>query len=236
MTKRTLFILAVLAILFTACSQITIEPRKYYILEYKTMNEDKNLFTNDPFNFTLRVADADINGTYNRRQIVVKTSENQIMYDYDNLWADRLPNALGNLIHQRISRYGIFSRVTRDYQQQAKYELVANIKALEFLKFGSIYATRLNIDMRLNRTSDNLVVFQHSADRTRQIYVDNSELFIQAVNDILMQETDIFLKSLLKHLEEIEHGVNLGSRVFTSREFLDNSLNERIRLEIIEGE
>ena len=234
MKNMIMFILIVTAMIFTACSQITITPKKYYILEYKAMKEDQNLMSTTPQSFTLRVADAEINGTYNRRQIVVKTSENQIMYDYDNLWADRLPNAFGNLVHKRISRYGIFNRVTRDYQQQAKYELVVNVNSLEFLKLGSIFAARLNLDMRLSRTIDNLVVFQHTSDRTRQIYVDNTELYIQAINDLLMEETDVFIKSLLVHIKEIEQGVNIGGKVFSSKEFLEDPNNERIKFELIE--
>jgi hypothetical protein len=182
------------------------------------------------------VVDSEVSSTYDRRQIVVKTSENQIMFDYDNLWADRLPNALANLVHRRIASYNLVNRVVRDYHQPARFEVATHINNIEFLKYGRMYAARLNMEMQLRRTSDNLIVFSHSSDRIRQIYIDNSDMFIQTINDLLMEETDIFLLSLIGHMEQIERGVEYSERILTSRDFLEDQSTLSRRMEQIEEE
>ena len=230
-------LLALIGLIFTACATIQVEPRKYFILEYKSVHEDPELFSRTPHNFTIRVLDAEVNGTYNRRQLVIRTSENQIMYDNENLWADRLPQSLSNLMHQRISVYNIYSRVTRSYQQQAKYEIATSVNALEFLNYGSVYGARLNIEMLLRRVSDNQVVFQHASDRNKQLHSDDVEMFVQTINDLLMEETDIFLKALNRYIDRIESGaVYEGRDFFTSRRFVADSLRTVYRLELEEIE
>jgi ABC-type uncharacterized transport system auxiliary subunit len=238
--KRTyinLFLLiATMLAIIPACTKVRVEPTKWYILEYRALNLDRELLEHGAVNTSLKILDAEIPSTYNRRQIVIKTSENLVYFDNRNQWADRLPQAFGNLVYQRIHRYNLVNRVAREYQATTRFELATNINAIEFLKFGSIYAARLNVDLHLRRTSDNLTVFQHSADRTRQIFVDNTEMFVQTINDLLMEEVDIFLKALLHYMHEIEAGVDVADRAITSRTFLELPVNENRRLELIEEE
>ena len=229
---KIIFFCLALITLFSACAQIKVEPRKYFILEYKAIHEDASLFAKTPHNFSVRVVDSEISSTYNRRQIVVKASENQIIYDYDNLWADRLPNAISNLIHQRVNRYNIFNRVVRDYQQPVKYEIVPKINAFEYLNYGSLYGARLNIELHLRRSSDNIVVFQHNADRNKQIFTDDVEMFVQTINDLIMEETDIFLKALNLKINQIEKGGEFSATaLYTSRDFFSDTLRVAYRLE-----
>jgi len=226
-----------LLLIITACSTIRIEPRKYYILEYKNAKESEDLFRRIPHPFSARVNDAEISGTYNRRQIVIRLSENQIVYDIDNLWADRLPIAIANLVHERIGKYNFFNRLVRDFQQRARYEIITYVNALEFIDNGNTFGTRLNVEFQLRRTSDNLMVFQHKADRNRLMPSKDIEYFVQTVNDLLMEETDMFLRSLNFNIDNIEQGVEFNGRnFFTSQEFLADSLNANYRLILAEEE
>ena len=227
MKTKILFIL-LFAMLASSCTKVTIHPRKFYILEYKQINEKHELFNSEPYHFSVRIPDAEVSSTYNRRQIVIRASENQIRYDFENLWADRLPNATANLIHHRISRYNFFENVTRDFNQQAKYEILLVVNALEYQKTGHTFAARLNINVQFKRTLDNFTVFQHNADRTRQIHVDDIEMFIQTINDILMEETDIFLLSINRYIQKIDDNYDIANkRVFSSRSFFEVLPEER---------
>ena len=234
---RVFIQLFLICLFFAACAKITVQPRKYFVLEYKQVNEVRELFAFSPHNFTVRVVDTEISGTFNRRQIVVRASENQIMYDHSNLWADRLSNTLANLVQQRVSRYNIFNRVVRDFQQSAKYEIVTIVNALEYLQFGNNFGARLSIEYQFRRTSDNLTIFQHVADRSKLIYDDDVEMFIQSINDLLMEETDIFLMALNRYIHIIENEeLDTSKNIFTSKTFLDEYQNTNFRLESIEDE
>jgi len=205
----------------TACSQVVIEPNRYYILEYKGLKGDATLLTATKQTFGVNISDADVAGTYNRKQIVRKTSENQIRYDLKNLWAERLPSSVANLVHQRISSYNLFTRVVRDYQQQTRYDVSINIKALEFINYDTIKGARIDLDISLKRNSDNLIVFMHSANRYRNIPVNDTEMFVQTIHDLLLEETDKFLVSLLANIGTVESSTGAASQIFTSKDFTD---------------
>jgi ABC-type uncharacterized transport system auxiliary subunit len=216
-----IFLFILTLVLISACSPIRVTLRKYFLLEYIPHNEDKSLYAENQYDFGVLVSDAKVSSTYNRREIVVKLSDNQIMFDSENLWAVRLPNAISGIIYERISRYRIFNRVERDYQHNAKYEISTNVDAIEFLKYGSIYGARLKMEIQLKRTSDNMLLFHHSSDKSKQIYINDKELFAQTINDMIMEETNIFLKTLLLNIEEIENNPNFSGRLITSKEFIE---------------
>jgi uncharacterized lipoprotein YmbA len=236
-TYELIVLLLLSTILFTACTKIIIIPKRYFILEYKSTFEDKELIRQTPFNFVVRISDAEISSTYNRKQMVIRTSENQIEYDYNNLWADRLPNAISNLIFQRINNYRVFSRVIRDYQQQAKYEININVHSIEFLNYGSVFGAHLNLDILLRRTKDNVVVFQHTSQKHKAMVIDDMDLFVQSINDIIMEETDLFIKTLQLKMNEIELMQSTDELIiFHSEDILTDSLMYAYKIAIPEDE
>jgi len=239
--KKNPFIYIYVSLLFislflSACSQIVIEPNRYYILEYKGLKGDDTLLTHPKVNFGLNISEAEVSGTYNRKQIVLKTSENQIRYDLKNLWAERLPSSVATVIHQRISQYNIFTRVSRDYQQQTRYDVAINVKALELINYSTISGARIDFDITLKRTSDNLTVFIHNADRFRRIPVYDTEMFVQTIHDLLIEETDKFLKALLANIDKIETNTDVANQVFTSKDFLEVKTDSLTTLEPIEDD
>ncbi len=225
------------SIVLSACTQVIVIPKRYFILEYKSIFEDLSLVQQNPYSFVVRVTDAEISSTYNRRQMIIRTSENQIEYDYDNLWADRLPNAISNLVFQRISRYRMFTRVIRDYQQQAKYDININVNAIEFLNYGSVFGAHLNIDFLLRRTKDNVVVFQHSSQKHKALLNEDMDMFVQSINDMIMEETDLFVKTLqikMNTIEKMDSASNII--VYNTKDILTDSLKVALRIQIPEDE
>jgi len=228
MHKRNLSICLSYIVIFSvfmgvmACTQVVIEPNKYYILEYKGLKGDASLLSATKQSFGVNISEADVAGTYNRKQIVRKTSENQIRYDLKNLWAERLPSSISNLVHQRIASYNLFTRVVRDYQQQTRYDVSINVKALEFINYDTIKGARIDLDISLKRNSDNLIVFMHSGNRFRNIPVSDVEMFVQTIHDLLLEETDKFLVSLLANIATIEGSTGATSQIFTSKDFTES--------------
>jgi len=227
----------ILFIFIIGCSTVVIQPRRYFVLDYKGINEDKSLFSTRPYPYTIRILDSNISGTYNRRQIVLRTSENQIIFNQDHLWADRLPNAIPNLIQQRIARYNIFQAVSRDIQQQARYEILTLITGLEHLQFGDKYGTRLKMEFLLRRTSDNQTILRHTVDRTKSMPTKDFDHFVQNLHDLLMEETDMFLRAFIYHRRSFENVQDITDEiVFNSEEYLETYKTANINLEYLEEE
>jgi ABC-type uncharacterized transport system auxiliary subunit len=198
--KKLLFILSILILFLSGCAQVKVQAKKYYIMEYKSVKEKKETFQNQNFNYVIRVLDAELPRTYDRKQIVLRTSENMIEYDYDNLWADQLNSSISSLVYNRLSRYKVFPQVIKEIQQRADYEVVMQINAIEFMDYKTKWAAHLNMDFYLRRTSDNQFVVHYYSERSSALYEKNFEMYVQTLNDLLMEETDRFLEKSIKYL------------------------------------
>lgn len=190
-----------LLFLLSACATVKIEPKRYYILEYKKVKENPEMVQKTTLNTSVRVIDTDIPRTYNRKQIVLRTSENLIEFNYDHLWADQISESISNLIQTRISRYKVFKHVLRDYQQDAEYEIVPKITSLEFLDYGIKNGAHLSMDIYLKSTLKNQYILQHHFEKTISLYDRDFEMFVQTINDMIMEETDSFLIKSIKYIK-----------------------------------
>ena len=175
---------------------------KYYILEYKTVKENKNL-VQKPLDFAVRVLDAEVPRIYDKKQIIVKSADNMIEYDYNNLWADKLNTNISSIITRRLTRYNVFKQVFTDFQQKADYEVVIKVNTIEFVDFQMRWAAHLGIELYLRDTKDNQFVLRHVADKNTELYDHRIELFVQAINDMIMDETDNFIEKSLRMFANI---------------------------------
>ncbi len=208
--KKLLPILIIL-ILLSACAHIQVEPKRYYILEYKKVKENQELIQKTPFNNTVRVIDAELSRTYDRKQIVLRTSENMIEFNYDHLWADHLSESLSNLIQTRINRYRIFNQVYRDMQQSVDFEIVPVVQSIEFLDYGVKNGAHLNMDIYLKNIKDNKYIIQHHVESTVLMYDRDFEMFVQTINDMVMEETDKFIIKTVKYLKNPSKAIQVDS-------------------------
>ncbi|MBP7562517.1 MAG: membrane integrity-associated transporter subunit PqiC [Candidatus Cloacimonetes bacterium] len=208
--KYMLICLVLVLVLLSACSSAVIQTKKYYILEYKPVKENNDLKQKKPLNYAVRVLDAEMPRIYDRKQIVIKSSDNMIEYDYNNLWADRLNPNISNLILTRLMRYNVFKQVFTDFQQKADYEVVTKVNTIEFIDYQSKWAAHLNLEIYLRRTSDNQFVLRHFSDKNIELYDKRIEHYVQTINDMIMDETDRFIEKTLKKLNSNGNGKSNG--------------------------
>lgn len=199
--KKILFILTILSLLISGCAQVNVQTKKYYILEYKSVKENRDLFKDTKLNYVIRVLEPELPRTYDRKQMVLRTSENMIEYDYDNLWADQINTSISGIVQTRISRYRIFPQVIKEIEQQADYEVVMKINTMEFMDYKTQWAAHVNMDFYLRRVSDNQFVIHYYSERSAPLYERNFEMYVQTLNDLLMDETDKFLLKSTNYLK-----------------------------------
>ncbi len=214
--RISVILLLLTILLLTACSNAVIQTKKYYILEYKPVKENKDLIQKKPLDYSVRVLDAEIPRIYDKKQIVIKSSDNMIEYDTNNLWADRVSPNISTLILTRLTRYNVFKQVFTDFQQKADYEVVIKVNTLEFIDYNTRWAAHLNFELYLRNTKDNQFVLRHFADKNVELYDDRIELFVQTINDMVMDETDTFIQKTVKYLNNKQNGNGTGIEFVTA--------------------
>lgn len=215
MKKYIILLLLSMLILISACSTTMIQTKKYFILEYKPVKENKTLIQKKALNYSVRVIDAEMPRIYDRKQIVIKSSDNMIEYDYNNLWAERLNPSIASLMATRLNRYNVFKQVTQDFQQKVDYEVVTKINTIEYVDYSSKWAAHLNIEIYLRDTKSNQFVFRHLSDKNIELYDRRMEHYVQTINDMILEETDIFISKSLQFFNNSgkspEDSTNSGS-------------------------
>jgi ABC-type uncharacterized transport system auxiliary subunit len=173
----------------------------YYVLDYLPATENPELVMEKPFPKTLEVMETKLPRTYDRNQIVRKKSYTQISYFPNHLWANRLYDAVPNLLVRRLNAYNIFRRVGRDLMEtKPDYYLETTINNIEYLDIDKPQAF-LRLEFVMRDASTQAIIFSNRNERSRILYNKTVEYFVQSVNELIMQETDLFAYKCIEYLQ-----------------------------------
>jgi ABC-type uncharacterized transport system auxiliary subunit len=179
------------------------------VLEYFEHTEKAELFQEEPLNYTVQVNDVTIPNTYNRKEIVIRHFGPRITYSDNDIWAVDLAEIIPNLMAKRLTRYGIFRQVSREFLNiRPDYEIQTKINNIEVYESEDITASRLNMDILLQRVGAKQVTVVHSFNREVVLADEQMETFVQVINEIILEETDKFLNQVLNHFNGTEETTN----------------------------
>ena len=165
---------------------------KYYVLDYLKATENSALFQAVPFEKTLEIMDTKLPRTYDRNQLVKKTSYASITYFTNDLWANRLYDSVPNIVSQRLNAYNIFTKCGRDLGDATPdYYLETYIQNIEFVDTGNPQAL-LRMEFYLRKSADQTVIFSQVNERTRELRDTSVDFLVQTYNQMIMFETDLF--------------------------------------------
>ncbi|MDD3104395.1 MAG: hypothetical protein PHY24_09310, partial [Candidatus Cloacimonetes bacterium] len=114
MKQFYLICLAIITLALSGCFGRVERQTNYYVLDYQKATEKPELVMEISNQKSLYVMNSRINRIYNRNQIVAKESFSQVRFMYDDLWANRLSDAVPNIISDRLKAYNIFDNVYRN--------------------------------------------------------------------------------------------------------------------------
>ncbi|NLO43854.1 MAG: hypothetical protein GX106_02660 [Candidatus Cloacimonetes bacterium] len=193
MKKSFIFGLSLLVLLMTGCfAKVDKAATNYYVLDYQSSTEVPDLVMQNNNGKALHVMNGRVNRTYNRNQIVVKESFYQVRFLADELWANRLSDAIPAIISQRLRAYNIFSSVSREAtEKDPDYYLETNILNLEKIE-GKQPRAFLRIEFILRDSSGEKTIVAHSAERYSQLIDNSTVYFVQVINNMIMEETNTF--------------------------------------------
>ncbi len=194
--KKSIFLflsILVVAMLLSGCfSKVDRMTTKYYILDYKKASENPILMMEEPFAKTCEVFDTEVNRTYSRSQLVIKESFSRVSYMPWDLWANRLADAIPNLLVQRLKAYRIFRQVERSTGDVSpNYYLETNLLNIERVQTGSPRAY-LRMEFKLREASSNRVLVTYLYETYKPVPANDVVQLVEVYNEMIMEATDIF--------------------------------------------
>lgn len=231
MKYRKFYLYIFLISLFLAgCMAGEIISPNYYILEYYPHSEKENLKQETPLNYSVLINDTRIPKTYNRRQIVIRHFGPKITYADYNLWGVSLTEIIPNLIYKRISAYGIFNQIQREFlSDHPDFEINTSINNIELYQSDFAYQARLNMDFYLVRSGQEVVLIRHNVNIEKTLAENSFETYVQRINEMILNETDNFIKKVLIYFDKGQIAVEYLHEI---EERFDPNLTEILEEEI----
>lgn len=191
-----LFILTLILVttIFSGCS-INREDKviNYYILDYIPHLDKDELKQTKSFPYSVEITETQIPRTYQRNQIVEKNSINTISYSESNLWADKLYNAIPQLMLQKTIRYNFFEDVQRDmYTSIPDYYIDSFVGNIEEVRSNEFVSAHVKMDFYLRNSKQKIVVV-HRFNRDVPVLDNDMSSTVQTFSEIISEEYDKFL-------------------------------------------
>lgn len=203
-TPRILLILllAIITLMLGGCfSKVDRMVTNYYILDYKKSSENPSLKMAESFPKACEVFDTEVTRTYNRNQLVVKENFSKVSYLSSELWANRLSDAVPNLIVQRMRAYNIFRQVDRSTGELSpNYYLETNLLSIEKVKSSESQAA-LSMEFKLRDAASQRVLVSYSYEAYKPLFTQDVTQLVETYNDMIMEATDIFAGRCRMYLE-----------------------------------
>ncbi len=191
-----------LLFMLVGCSTRMMVKRNYYILEYYPHTENKALMREEPFDYSVYVRNTKIPNTYDRREIVIRHFGPRITYAENDLWGVNLSNVIPGLISKRLSRYNFFSQVKREFlDARPDFEIDSRINNIELFESEFVKEAHLNMELIFRNTRNESIVLTHAVNREEKLADNKVETFVQMINEIILEETDLFLVKLARYFQ-----------------------------------
>ena len=210
------------------CTAGELSQRNYYVLEYYSHSEKEDLFQSAPFNSSILIYDSVIPQTYNRKQIVLRQFGPKIQYADNDIWGVKLSDVIPDLISKRLDRYGVFKSAAREYLDEIpEFEVHTKINNIELLNSENSNQAKLNMDFFFGSTEAENYLLVHRTEVVKELYGSDFEAFVQKINEVILDETDIFIKKIVYFMET-------GKRDFDEKPVQDK--DEQVLMETISFE
>lgn len=192
--------LSLIALFLSGCfGKVNRTQTNYYVLDYQSSSERAELKMKTNNGKVLYVMNTNLNRTYSRNQIVVKENFYKVRYLPNDLWANRLSDAIPNLITQRLRSYNIFGSVSRDTgETDPHFYLETSVMNLEKIE-GSESRAFLRMEFALRDSTSERVVLYHRNERYQPLYDDSIVYLVQVFNNMIMEETNSFAAKCIMH-------------------------------------
>ncbi|MCB5286742.1 MAG: PqiC family protein [Candidatus Cloacimonetes bacterium] len=231
MKRYYLICLGIITLVLSGCfSKVERQESYYYVLDYKKVTEKPELKMEVSNGKSLYVMNSRINRIYNRNQIVAKESFSRVRFMDDNLWANRLSDAIPNIVADRLRAYNIFGNVYRDAtEMDPNYYLETSVLNIEKIE-GPNPRAFLRMEFVLRDSTSERTVLAHRNEHYRELSDNSAVYLVQVFNEMIMDETNAFAALCIMHFA--------GRPIDRSKKDFSNLISapERVYFEQIEDQ
>lgn len=192
-----LFMMANLVLL--QCSKKTM-IRKYYVLEIEAPKLEMSLDSLQALPYRFEVQDMRIAKAYDQTRIALRSASHEMNYYFYHNWAVRPTVAIADLVYQTLKASGICPYADRGYMLNPDYVITGYIDQLERNEQQRPVAHVCgSLELRIKETDAPILNYRFN----RELLLTNPKdmnNFAQAVSIILFEETQGFLRRVVKEL------------------------------------
>ncbi len=168
------------------CSCGRAPTKQFYILNYEP--EPMKIRSNvNPYPYTIRVKEFDIEEAYARPQLVYRKSPFQLQYYFFKAWAVKPIRMITDAVSKHLSSARLVSHIVRRFDEGTRpdYELSGYIEAIEEYDSEDVWFAHLALRFRLTRLSDDRTLYMRRFDRRKQVHHHDPEYVIRELSQIL---------------------------------------------------
>lgn len=201
MTGTKAAVVLALTLLLTACLTTKQPTTYYYTLDYLDYTERPELRRQEPLPYRVWIQSAEIPRTYSGRQMVIRHFGPRITYAQNDLWAGRLSDYFPRLLTTRLQAYNSFRKTSMDFlDNRPDYEVSISVNRVELIQSDALSEASLDITISLRDGNTGQTLLSHNAARMKPIYTASIELYIQTLNELVLEEMDAFIARVYTHL------------------------------------
>ena len=203
---RTILVKLFSCIVFISCSTERLVTKYYLIETSSVINDNISADMQHDFpikNFSSEIRKFTVSKPYDQDRIVLRTKSNEINYYYYHKWAETPSTSITFFVRNKIKEANFFSAFDfLLYDVPVNFVVIGTVNQIERVDINGNSSAHLNMKLELLKKETGQAVAVHAFDRYSPIeQYASMNLFAQEINQILNDETDVFIKKIFSYIE-----------------------------------
>jgi ABC-type uncharacterized transport system auxiliary subunit len=201
---RTVLLLLLIPLFFTACRSNKSIQNYFYMLEMPATVVPEMPERITPLQGSYHLQNVEVAPAFASYQIVLREESHSIRYFEFNQWALRPENNMTELANSFFSSYQFFEKMlTGRLIEAADYMLTTRVHRMEVNTQTDSFVARLVVEFSLVDNNTGEVLHHHHADRSRVLPQRNLNLFAAAISELFTEELAGFTLQMLQDRTDI---------------------------------
>ncbi|MCX7725212.1 MAG: PqiC family protein [Chitinispirillaceae bacterium] len=174
-----------LLLLIAGCTN-RVPIKQYYIINY-TPSPSRDRLNPDPYPYTIRINELEIEEAYRRPQIVYRQSPFLLKYYVYHLWAVKPERMITDVFYKHLISATLVSNVTRRLDEITKpdYEIKGIIEAIEEYDSDELWFAHVALRINLIRVKDGKVLYSRRFDHRKRVNVHTPEHVVRELSSLI---------------------------------------------------
>ena len=204
MRKSIVYAGLILILIAAGCGKRAV-IRKYYVLQ-PDVNKQMALDLEKPFPKALEVRDFQVARAFEQSRIAFRSASHEMNYYWYHHWASRPSTGITYMVFQMIDGAGIFEKTSLGFATHSDFIITGDVHQLERVEQEEENKTsaHLCLTLKLLNASTGQEIMRYPFDRQIVLKDGSMNRFAESVSHILQQETQTFIKQVVRYMKEMD--------------------------------